>query len=66
MRPNLYRLRGPWAGLALAVAGMVGLFVAVWLLATLWIFALIGGLVGLAALGWRRRGGWRRLPPPWR
>ena len=52
----------------MAVAGVVGLFVAVWLLATLWIFALIGGLVGLAALGWRRLrlrwGGWRRLPPP--
>lgn len=76
----MLRLRGPWAWLAFGLAAAIGLFVVVWLLTTLWILALIGGLIGLAALGWQRLrlrlgGGWRRtksqpklrrLPPPGR
>lgn len=76
----MLRLQGPWAGLAFGLAAAIGLLLVVWLLTTLWILALMGGLIGLAALGWQRfrlrlGGGWRRtrpqlglrrLPPPWR
>ncbi|PZA08184.1 hypothetical protein DNA98_03300 [Meiothermus sp. Pnk-1] len=59
-------LQGPWAWLALGLAAGLGLLVVVWLFTTLWLLTLIGGLVGLGALGWQRvrlrlGGGWRRI-----
>ncbi|AEB12709.1 hypothetical protein [Marinithermus hydrothermalis] len=61
---KVYRLSGFWAYLLLALAGLVGLFLTVWLLATaLAVSALLlvaGGLV----YAWRRFVMRRRMLPP--
>ncbi|WP_297854259.1 hypothetical protein [Meiothermus sp.] len=50
------------------LAGTVGLFVVLWLLATLWVLAIGAGIVGALAYSWRRLEArfrakrWRRLP----
>jgi hypothetical protein len=54
--------------LLLVLAGTAGLFLAFWLLTTLWVLAVGVGILGALAYGWRRLearfrpGRWRRLP----
>ncbi|RDI96398.1 hypothetical protein DV704_00810 [Meiothermus sp. QL-1] len=60
--------RGPLGLLVLLLAGTVGLFLALWLITTLWVLAVGAGLVGALAYAWRRLEArlrprrWRRLP----
>ncbi|WP_299427646.1 hypothetical protein [uncultured Meiothermus sp.] len=69
MRPFNFNLpRGPVGVLLLVLAGTAGLFLAFWLLTTLWVLAVGAGILGALAYGWRRLearfrpGRWRRLP----
>jgi hypothetical protein len=69
VRPFNFNLpRGPVGVLLLVLAGTAGLFLAFWLLTTLWVLAVGAGILGALAYGWRRLearfrpGRWRRLP----
>jgi len=62
---RVFELKGPLAWAVLAVALLLGLLLAVWLLATAFVLALLAPLILYAYLGYLRfrRRGWRRLPP---
>ncbi|RIH88484.1 hypothetical protein Mlute_00611 [Meiothermus luteus] len=65
---GFYLPKGPLGLLVLFLAGSVGFFLVLWLLATFWVLAVGAGLVGALAYGWRRLEArlrprrWRRLP----
>ena len=66
VRVRAFRLQGLWAWLLLALAGALGLFLAVWFLATTLVAALILVPALYAWLWWQRfKLRHRRLPPPY-
>ncbi len=60
-----WKIPGPLAWALLALAAVLGLVLAVWVLATAFVFALVAPLVLYAYLGYLRfkHRRWRRLPP---